>query len=261
LAIVVIHKSRRNKPSSYIYCIMITGKSKCRVELARRSITNFEEQSYSNKRLIIINHGCYPVLLDESKTNVKEVLIDKGSKSLGYLRNLALEYVPEGDMWTTWDDDDYRDPEYLSILQSEMVRHNVSTVMFTHRFECNVNTHFVWSIFMRSGFVTLLSVKKEVDNILYTEKDTMEDLDLKKILKSNGHTFHIMQLNDPRLYIRMVHNNNTSLYVNKSKDGIRITSGDMYREYEVSKDLQKSILAFFLEYYKKGIQCMQLSER
>ena len=38
-----------------IYCILITGKNKCRTYMAYCSIANFLEQSYSRKKLIIIN--------------------------------------------------------------------------------------------------------------------------------------------------------------------------------------------------------------
>lgn len=245
-----------------IHCIMITGKNKCRLELARKSVQNFKEQSYPNKYMLILNHGDTPVLTTPD-LNIKEVVFKKEKgMSLGYLRNVALSYIPEGHIWTTWDDDDYRNPKYLDILHKEMLLHNATTILFTHRLECNINTHFVWSGYMRTGYVTLLSIKKKQDDHLYSaDKDTMEDLDLKKKLVNNGHTFHVMQFNNPKMYIRMVHNNNTSLYVNKHKTDIRDTAGDTYIEFNVNKELQKDVLAFFLEYYKKGIQCMKLSEK
>lgn len=241
-----------------IYCLMVTGKNICRLDLARKSVDNFREQTYPNKYLLIINHGDTPILT-APHLNIKEVIVDKRDKTLGYLRNLSVSYVPVGGIWTIWDDDDYRSPKYLDVLYSEMIRRGVSTVSFTFRTECNINTGFVWRAYMGSGYVTLLTRKKSNDKGLYMDEDRMEDLQLKKRLLDNGHTFYVLQFNDPLMYIRMVHTNNTSLYVNKGKSALRVTHSDIFKEFEVSESEQKSVLDFFIDYYRKGIACMKHS--
>ena len=52
-----------------IYCIMITGKDDVRLEYASKSIKNFEEQTYQNKILLIMNHNSQKILTDDIINN------------------------------------------------------------------------------------------------------------------------------------------------------------------------------------------------
>jgi hypothetical protein len=177
--------------------------------------------------------------------------------SLGTLRNIALSCVPVGHIWTTWDDDDYRSNNYLLTLYRNLIKNNATTICFTHRTQCNINTNYVWTEYVKHGFVFMLSIKKENDIDLYADKDTMEDLELKKNLLKNKHIIHTLDFNDPLIYIRMVHNSNTSLYVNKNKSSIKSAYGENFKEFAVDNLIQKQVLTFFLDYYKKGIKCMK----
>ena len=102
--------------SEKIYGVMITGKHVHREKLARLSVKSFVEQTYSNKKLLIINDGEYS-LSDLNCDEVEEIRVDNsdGKLKLGGLRNVAFDHMQEGDVWVQWDDDDWRHPSLLEI--------------------------------------------------------------------------------------------------------------------------------------------------
>ena len=239
-----------------IYCIMVTGKSKCRTDLAQKSLDNFLEQSYQNKKLIVINHGKEKIIKDPM-TNVFEHQIEKTeSTTLGDIRNISLNLVPINACWITWDDDDYRSPQYLSYLFSIMKSSRCDVVALTERYEYNYNTGLVWKMSFKNGFVHILA--KQDLRIRYQSKDSMEDINLINDFRKLGKKVHVVERNDPSLYIRVVHTDNTSEYVNKNKTNVRDIDPrtSMYLENKVDEQKAKEIRDFMYDYYKTGLQCM-----
>jgi len=222
----------------WVYCIMITGKDDNRIQLAKQSVRNFLEQDYKYKKLIIINH--HEKSINMESDNVFEFQVPKKGNTLGDLRNIALQLVPIDAIWTVWDDDDYRSPNYLSLLYSQMKRYNVDVVCFTNRYEYNANTNFVWEMSLLTGFVTVFA--KQDLRIRYLEKDSMEDLnlidDFKKLKKKI-----LIYNNDPSIYIRLVHSNNTSQYVEKNKTTTnQISSNSGYLEKQVDNVTRERVI-------------------
>lgn len=257
---IVLHVSLR-KPKTHentIYGMMITGKSPCRYQLALKSIENFFEQSYTNKHLMIINHGNQKLNINNNE-NITEIIIDKKSTSLGNLRNLCLYLIPDNHYWTLWDDDDYRSTNYLEYLYNNLKTNNADTVLFTKRLEYNYNNDYVWESQLKTGYVTLLSLKKPNQLVKYLDKDSMEDLNLIKDLRNNGHKIHIIKDNDPKIYIRLVHTDNTSLYVNKNKQNIHqnTSQNSIFTETNVDTKLANYTRNFMSNYYRNGLTCMK----
>jgi hypothetical protein len=235
--------------SSPIYCIMITGKSKCRNDFAQRAVSNFTEQSYPNKYLIIINHGHHSVL-NENIKNINEITINKGTLTLGALRNRALTHVPSNALWTVWDDDDYRVPDYLTFLYTHLK--TFDAVCFTRRIEYNYNSGLVWGAELKSGFVTLLARKDPLTQ--YLDVDTMEDTEL---ISSFTKTV-VVQDNNPEIYIRVVHKDNTSLYAHREKYEIYKTLPNAnYVEFNVDNATAQNVKHFMRKYYKEPFECMK----
>lgn len=77
-----------------IHGVMITGKDAQHEKLARLSVKSFLAQTYSNKKLLIINDGAYS-LSDLNCDEVKEIRVENsdGKIKLGGLRNVAFEYA------------------------------------------------------------------------------------------------------------------------------------------------------------------------
>lgn len=226
-----------------IYCIMITGKDNDRIKYAKQSVSNFNEQTYVDKKLIIFNHNIINVLEQSNGNNNNDIIefkFDIDKNNLGDARNMALNMVPMNALWTTWDDDDYRDENYLSILEKQM--NNNVAVAFKNRIDYCKTTNFRHIATLETGFVTLLC--KRDPRINYLSKTTMEDIELISTIKKYG-SMHVID-NDPTIYIRLLHENNTSLYANKLKNKINNYSG-VYKEYEIKDRDMNNKISFILE--------------
>ncbi len=244
----------KSKQSKYpnVYCIMVTGKDSCRVPYARLSVKNFSSQTYRNKYLVIVNHG-KEVVLEHTTPFCKEVMVEKEANnlSLGDLRNIAMEMVPYDAAWFPWDDDDYRHPTLIQSLADEMVRSNADMVSLTTRLEYNTNTQFAWRMTIRDGMVIVLA--KRDPRFQYIRKDTMEDINLIQRYKELGNNVVTVQ-NNPRLYLRLVHGNNTSLYINPNKANVlRGKNPDSRYLEELCTDTEKNAIDNIMLQYYKGV--------
>lgn len=249
-----------------IYCIMVTGKDDCRENFAKQSVDNFNSQDYPRKKLIILNHSPNYKVINAIHDNIHEFVIDKEANkmTLGDLRNIGLAMVPPDAIWTTWDDDDFRAPNYLSVMQNEMAKHDAHVLTFTERIEFNANTGYVWQMIRKSGFAILFA--KQDMRILYESLDTMEDTKMLDTARALGKRVYIYSNNDPNMYIRTVHGNNTSLYAGKYKNKIAEIETHQkentdsqgiqdYIERDIDPEHANNVRGFMSSYYKKGIEC------
>jgi hypothetical protein len=214
----------KTKTDDMIYCVMVTGKSEYRRNFALTSIKNFNRQNYTNKRLIIINEGD-PLIISGHKEDILEIIIhDRKEKklTLGDMRNIAFDFIPEEGIWTLWDDDDWRCDNYLSILFSNLG--NDDFVFLTKRTEYNIKSKLVWVMELKTGFVIMFGRKKW--QCKYDSKEFNEDIMLKNYVKENFR--YKLINNDPVIYLRNVHEDNTSILVNKNKSEIKDTKLNKY---------------------------------
>ena len=58
-------------------------------------------------------------------------MTSKDGITLGDLRNISLSYVPNNEIWTTWDDDDWRSSNYLSILCKMMTNNGAKFIIIS----------------------------------------------------------------------------------------------------------------------------------
>jgi hypothetical protein len=130
-------------------------------------------------------------------------------------------------------------------------------LVFTDRLEYNANNGHVCQIKLATGF-PLVFAKQDM-RVLYQQKDTMEDTRLVSDFKALSKSIRIYDNHDdPQLYIRMIHSNNTSNFVDKYKDGAKQQDQKSnYQEYSVNKQLEQSVASFMLTYFKTGIECHQ----
>ncbi|MFO8030835.1 MAG: glycosyltransferase family A protein [Cyclonatronaceae bacterium] len=93
---------------------MITAN---RMHFAGRAVNCFEQQSYPNKELIVIDDGKqdYSPLFERiDPADITYIRIPKTSDLvLGTLRNIALQYAT-GDYLVQWDDDDWYHPDRIT---------------------------------------------------------------------------------------------------------------------------------------------------
>ena len=221
-----------------IYCLMVTGKDDKRISLyAKAAVQNFLEQDYTNKHLVIINHHkTKNVCTTESllhMSNIIEIHVEKSNTTtLGDMRNISLELVAEGAYWTTWDDDDYRTPNYLSMLMSFNNGNNV--IITTQRLEYNLFTKHGIVAHKHSGFVMFAAPKDS--RVMYLQKDSMEDTEIIRKYNQLGYKLSYIK-NSPMSYLRLVHDNNTSLYVNPQRQTL-IKGIDYYENKATEKEMK-----------------------
>lgn len=116
-----------------VVCVMLT---KDRPELAARAVRCFQRQTYENKRLLIVNSGhSGPLTKDEDQSYepggiVEPCFIGIDGWTIGALRNHACYYASHHyteartrpEIFATWDDDDYSNPnrltEQVALLQA-----------------------------------------------------------------------------------------------------------------------------------------------
>lgn len=231
-----------------VTCLMVTGKDSERITLARASVKNFIDQTYPFKKLIIVNHHpTRKVLADDYRQWPKDVFefkVDKKADrlTLGDIRNISLELVAHDACWTTWDDDDWRAPNYLSTLINYMGQTGAIAVVFQNRLEYNKNTGFIWGVSKTMGFPTVMG--KFDRRIQYLSKDTLEDVHIIENYKSLGKVSALN--NDPKLYIRLVHENNTSTYVDPEKSSIlHYSDTSAFQERDATESEQQFVRNVF----------------
>ena len=115
-----------------ISCMMVTRE---RFLLARQAIQCFMHQTYPNKELVIVDDEkdsqlkAWVLALNDAK--IKYVHLPDEKKSLGFLRNLAVQ-TATGDYVAQWDDDDISHPQRLAWQMTAMFTADTQ-VSFLHR--------------------------------------------------------------------------------------------------------------------------------
>ncbi|MCW9707362.1 glycosyltransferase family 2 protein [Fodinibius salsisoli] len=108
-------QTNQNNDQPKVSCLTVTANRK---HLMKRAIQCFQNQTYPNKELVIIDDGEQDLddLLSPLPSNqVKYVKLENTpDNTLGKLRNRSLEEA-NGDFLVQWDDDDWYHPERISI--------------------------------------------------------------------------------------------------------------------------------------------------
>jgi hypothetical protein len=85
--------------------------------------------------------------------------------------------------------------------------------MFQNRIEYNKTNNFSFKMTMKSGFMTFFSVHNPF--LEYEHVSTSEDVKVKNYALKHMKTY--IYDNDPKMYIRLIHDDNTSIYVHNKK--------------------------------------------
>lgn len=249
-----LHAKHSKHSKQFIYCIMITGKDECRKHFAQVAVENFQRQDYPYKKLVIINHGNFNVI-DGINQDIFEFHVEKTDDvTLGDLRNIGLEMVPLNALWITWDDDDWRHDTFLSHLFKELQESHSDCITFSNRIEYNTNTRFSWLMHLKQRFFIMLVPKD--GRFMYLSKDTGEDLDFIDFYQKN-YKCKVLRDNNPNMYIRMVHVNNTSNYVDVNKKMIKLEASrnSNYSESDAKPEHQNYVSSIINTFYK-NVPCI-----
>ena len=185
-----------------VYGVMITGKDVYHYDLALRSILSFVSQSYENKRLIIINDGEYD-FKKITNTSVTEINLKK-KLSLGELRNIGLDQLPENAVWIQWDDDDWHHHELIEKQYEFMKQSNVDLTLLKSQVQYAFSKDAAWVKTKLNPGTIMCRNKKELRYPLWKKREDSKFYHL----YNSAYSTKIWE-NSPFLYIRMIHGHNT----------------------------------------------------
>ncbi|MBT8399979.1 MAG: glycosyltransferase family 2 protein, partial [Rhodothermia bacterium] len=102
-----------------VSCVMVTAD---RPSLCRRAIWSYQQQTYRNKELVVLDNGevSMRTLLDVLPVDeVRYVKVDRSpDATLGELRNRALSLATGEYVIPQWDDDDWSHPDRIALQAS-----------------------------------------------------------------------------------------------------------------------------------------------
>lgn len=246
-----------------VNCVMVTLNDSFRRSYVEKSIGNFHAQTYPHKRLVILEQSPDGVLpgVGWKAPNVRVIRVPvPHSHTLGGLRNLVLDTLSTEEIWTTWDDDDWRDPTYIDVAVHELHRKRSDFMMLTQRVDYNLPTQFAHGVTLKSGLYasTFAYVNKR---IRYDDLDTMEDQCIKRLGFENAKNPTTMT-NDPLLYMRLVHGNNTSRYVRSDKTRVLDTVHHKdFFEWDVTPNQLDRVREILSTYYNISCPTNPISKR
>lgn len=198
--------SKHNPPK--VSCLMVTAN---RRDLAKRAVQCFQNQTYSNKELVIIDDGdedYSPILEDLPAEQVKYLKLEKEPDFvLGKLRNRSLE-ESDGDYLIQWDDDDWYHPERIKI-QAEILDQGYDACCLASSL-----MHLDTEEFMMHPYVGILPdgipgsiMHRRNDHIRYPETKRSEDtVYLEEWMKLR---YHKLDHSYNYLFLRAYHGDNT----------------------------------------------------
>jgi len=192
-----------------VSCICITKNN---LNLVLRSIDCFLKQTYKNKELVITyeTNNPYISLFNWFAKNYPEIklieLPESPKKPLGELRNLSIEQS-SGQYFMQWDDDDWFHPERIEYQVSQL----------TDQYKANILTR--WLMFDGLTNLAYTSFRRKWEGSILCSKDIfMKSSKYPCLAKGEDTDFinniipHIKELDNPKLYIYVFHNNNTWYY-------------------------------------------------
>lgn len=191
-----------------VSCLMVTANRK---NLAKRAVKCFQNQSYTNKELVIVDDGdedYSSILQDISPHEIKYVKLEKEPDFvLGKLRNISLTKAT-GDYFIQWDDDDWYHPDRIKI-QAEILNQGYDACCLS-----STLMHLSTPRFMEHPYIGTLPdgvpgsiMHRRNPEIQYPETPRAEDdVFLKKWMKLNYY-----KLDDAYnyLFLRAYHGENT----------------------------------------------------
>lgn len=190
-----------------VSALMITGKDRERYPLARVSVECFLQQSWSNKELVIINHGLEKVCKTVDP-RIKEIMVTKPpGTTLGDLRNMSID-ASSGEWCMTWDDDDWHHPTRMENQMKCKQDGHLTTYIWQVR--CALTNLCAFYDKMPTGQQMSVLYQRSIP-VRYESLEVREDTQFlswfgQRVVKIDNHVANIGC--DPMQYIRFYHGRN-----------------------------------------------------
>ena len=188
-----------------ISCLMVTVG---RLELVRRAVQCFLNQTYENKELVIVEHGTFHLreyILAMNDERIRYESAQREDITLGELRNRSIE-LARGELIAPWDDDDWYHPSRLAVQFACLMRSGADVCMLSRE-------TFVWPdrelyVYSNHRLWKHSSLARKTAFALYPALKGGEDTE--QIISTIRDGARLCMINAPDLYIYTVHGSNFS---------------------------------------------------
>ena len=133
-------------------------------------------------------------------------------------------------------------------MHDTLVYNRADAVFIKRRIEYNLANNFCFISEFSNGTTHIFA--RKLDNLRYLNINTLEDVNLQEDLIKNKKKFIVIE-NSPQMYIRIIHNNNTSPYATQYRNKIDIYSDDSnYKEFSITSEYKNYADDIILKHYK-----------
>ena len=213
-----------NTEQPLVSCIMPTANRRRFVPFA---IRQFQEQTYPNKELIVLDDGGDAVEdLMPDDPSIRYIRI-KGSRTLGAKRNACVE-VSRGEIIMHWDDDDWMAPWRIRVQVEALLRHDADI--------CGTNRLYFYDPVAQQGWEYRYAGQKKwlAGGTFCYRKSLWERHRFLEINNGEDTRFiwsvpsgRIHAMPDTSFYVARVHSQNTSKKKTTTRQWHRVNSSKM----------------------------------
>ena len=191
-----------------IYATLITGKSLHRAGWATLALETFRLQTWGTRYLVIVNDGDFDLDSETARLPADRVISIRPRQrySLGELRNIALDAIPDGALWMFWDDDDWRHPRLMSAQHRVLTELGVAGCFMTSQVKYAFGMDAAFEHWNPGGFAgTLMGCNDPA--LRFPDLGKHEDSVFADALKRSKRWYPWK--NPPHYYLRFIHGANT----------------------------------------------------
>jgi hypothetical protein len=191
-----------------VSCIMPTYN---RRRFLSQAVRNWQAQDYSHRELIIIDDGEDSVEdLIPADTRIRYVRLSS-RRTIGAKRNLACEQA-RGDLVVHWDDDDWSAPWRIGYQVETFLKEDVDVSGLSTIYFCDMSTDRAWRYEYPAGRKPWVHDATFCYRRSQWESDPLPDSNhgIDTAYLWQGRPKRIGTLEDPSIYVAMVHSANTS---------------------------------------------------
>ena len=218
---------------------MVTGKTPERAALAAASVSSFLAQTHRNRALVIINDAEFELDVgDVPAARVTCIRLKRGL-SIGQLRNCGLDAIPDGAIWTYWDDDDWHHPRVMAAQYRVLSTLGVQACFLQSQVKYGFAQNVAFIDRHPGGFAGTLRMYKQ-SCLRFEDVPTAEDSLYTAALKRTFRWYPWS--NPPHYYLRFFHGGNSW---GEAHFGLVGREPGRWRLPHRSADYLRSVLPFY----------------
>ena len=183
-----------------------------RHDLCRRAIRSYQEQTWENRELIVLDNGKSPMQsllsdLPEAQVNYRYVENNEQT-TIGELRNQSLEMVSGDVVVPQWDDDDWSAPDRPETQHAALVREQADAVtLYATLMHVDDPLYFHKPFYgLLKGGVPPTVMHLRDDEVRFPELRRTSDTHYKNVWRQRR--YHIMPMKHAHLHLRYFHGDN-----------------------------------------------------